>query len=141
MKEHDYARCNGEPGSGCAAASQQAEVLRSIIATLPEGVIVADCDGRFLFFNDTAKSILGIESMGVAPADWSQAYGCYTADGTTPYPADRLPLARALRDSKGDAARALSLAKKARQAYADAPDLYRPKREAIDEWLAKATGQ
>jgi sigma-B regulation protein RsbU (phosphoserine phosphatase) len=35
--------------------------------------------------------------LDVPPDRWSDAYGCFRADGVTPFPAEDLPLARALR--------------------------------------------
>lgn len=72
------------------------EILKSIIENLADGVIVADRDGNFLFFNRAAQSILGLGSTRGSPEKWSEVYGCYRPDGVTPYPPHELPLARAL---------------------------------------------
>ena len=74
----------------------EAEILKSIINTLADGVVVADCEGRFIFFNSTAQSILGIGSIDASADRWSDIYGCYRPDRITPYPSRELPLARAL---------------------------------------------
>jgi PAS domain S-box-containing protein len=72
------------------------KILKSIIYNLSEGVIVADTNGRFLFFNRAAQAILGIGPEDVSLQSWSAIYGCYRPDGVTPYPSHELPLARAL---------------------------------------------
>ena len=76
---------------------QKKETLRAILNSLTDGVIVADQDGKFLFFNPAAERILGIGSRDITPADWTSVYGCYRNDMVTPYPPEQLPLARAIR--------------------------------------------
>jgi len=73
------------------------EILRTILNSLAEGVIVADQGGKFIFFNPAAIKILGMGSQNVMSAEWALVYGCYYLDKTTPYPSDQLPLARAIR--------------------------------------------
>ena len=73
------------------------ETLQSILNSLTEGVVVADKDGRFLFFNPVAEKILGIGLKNVTSAEWSSVYGCYYSDKVTPYPSENLPLAQALK--------------------------------------------
>ena len=73
------------------------EILHSILDSLSEGVIVADSSGRFLYFNHSAKTILGIGSRDVGIEHWSSLYGCYFPDAVTPYPSSELPLAKAIR--------------------------------------------
>ncbi len=79
------------------AFHNEKETLRAILNSLAEGVIVADTDGKFLFFNPVAEKILGIGSKNVTPAEWTSVYGCYYPDKITPYPSELLPLARAIR--------------------------------------------
>jgi len=75
----------------------EAEVLRAVLENLTDGLVVADPQGRFVFFNPEAERILGIGATSAGPAEWSSAYGCYLPDRVTPFPPERLPLARALR--------------------------------------------
>jgi len=81
-----------------SSLSSLAEIktLKSIIHNLSEGVIVADRRGRFLYFNRMAESILGIGAVDVVPGEWQSVYGCFRPDGVTPFPAQELPLTRAL---------------------------------------------
>jgi len=71
--------------------------LQDLLECVPEGVIAADCEGRFVLFNTSAQRILGLGSQDVPSSGWTEAYGCFLEDATTPYPADQLPLNRALK--------------------------------------------
>jgi len=72
-------------------------LLRHIIDSLAEGVIVADLEGKFLLFNPAAERILSLGLMDVSLAKWSSTYGCFRPDMLSPFPSDELPLARSLR--------------------------------------------
>ena len=61
------------------------------------GVVVCDRDGHLVFFSPEAERILGIGATHIDSAEWSATYGCYRPDMVTPYPAEELPLARAMR--------------------------------------------
>jgi len=79
------------------AVIKESETLQSILNSLGEGVIVADKDGSFLYFNPIAENILGIGSKNVDQDEWASIYGTYYLDQVTPYPSDQLPLARAIK--------------------------------------------
>jgi sigma-B regulation protein RsbU (phosphoserine phosphatase) len=72
-------------------------LLESVIRDLPDGLMVSDRNGQILCFNAAAQRILGLETLRVGPDDRTRLYGCYLRDTVTPFPSDRLPLARALR--------------------------------------------
>lgn len=76
---------------------KESETLQSILNSLGEGVIVADKDGSFLYFNPVAENILGIGKKNVDQEEWASIYGTYYLDQLTPYPSDQLPLARAIK--------------------------------------------
>jgi PAS domain S-box-containing protein len=78
------------------ALRRQSMLYESAVRSLSEGVVVANRDGRFLLFNSAAKEILGVGLKDVGMPEWSSSYGCYYPDGVTPFPPERLPLARAL---------------------------------------------
>jgi sigma-B regulation protein RsbU (phosphoserine phosphatase) len=73
------------------------DTLGSILNSVPVGVIVADMDGRFVFFNREAERILGTGVRNISPAEWAKEYGCYLPDRVTPYPADQSPLSRTIK--------------------------------------------
>jgi len=79
---------------------KEKETLQSILNSLDEGVIIANKNGKFLFFNPVAKKILGIGLKNVKAEEWSKTYGCYYPDKVNPYPSEELPLARALRNEE-----------------------------------------
>ena len=72
-------------------------LLRDIIDSLADGVVVANREGKFLLFNPAAERILSLGLMDVPLAEWSSVYGCYRPDMLSPFPSDELPLARSLR--------------------------------------------
>lgn len=78
-------------------SKENLDILGSVLNSVPVGVIVSDLEGRFLFFNNEAEKILGIGAQNISPAEWAKVYGCYLPDTVTPFPADQLPLSRALR--------------------------------------------
>jgi len=76
---------------------RETNTLRTILNCLAEGVIVADQDGKFVYFNPAAEQILGIGSRDILLDEWTTTYGCYRMDKVTPYPPEELPLARSIR--------------------------------------------
>jgi len=78
------------------------DILQSIIDTLKDGIIVANKSGDFLLFNPAAKRIAGITTSKATLEDWTSNYGIYLADTITPFPPERLPLARAVKGLKTD---------------------------------------
>src|SRR4029077_14254506 len=81
---------------------RQKELLQLILASIADGVVVADSNGKFLLFNAAAEQILGIGATEAAPDKWSEQYGVYLSDTVTRYPPDQLPLARAIRGESID---------------------------------------
>jgi len=79
------------------AVLQQTRILQSVLDSVGDGIVVCDEQARFLLFNPAAGEILGIGLTDAAQADWSARYGLYLPDQSTPFPADALPLSRALR--------------------------------------------
>jgi PAS domain S-box-containing protein len=73
------------------------KILQSVLDSLGEGVIVADMEGRFLYFNPVAERILGIGLKDIPLSGWSLTYGTFYPDRITPYPSEQLPLARAIK--------------------------------------------
>jgi sigma-B regulation protein RsbU (phosphoserine phosphatase) len=78
-------------------ASRPTALLREILDSIADGVVVADARGRLALFNPAAERMLGVGQMDVPQQEWTTVYGCFRPDRTTPYPAAELPLARALR--------------------------------------------
>jgi len=84
------------------ALQDQVQTLQSILDNLRNGVVVADANGETLLVNPAALQLLGVTATdGRLEKGWERNT-LYWPDGTTPYPADRLPLAAALRGEAVD---------------------------------------
>jgi len=72
------------------------QLVRSVLDTMEESVIVSDLDGNTVLFNRTSEQIL--QRASAAPGQRSPIidHGMFEADGATPLPVERSPLARAL---------------------------------------------
>lgn len=74
------------------------ELMGSVIQSVPDGVVVADTDGRFLAVNEAARRIVGgSRNRAVSRHEWSDVYGLYVPGTDRLYPSEELPLARAIR--------------------------------------------
>jgi sigma-B regulation protein RsbU (phosphoserine phosphatase) len=71
--------------------------LRTIFYSLSDGVVIADSEGRPMLLNPSAERMLGVSGKNLDPTKWTTVCGCYLPDKITPYPPDRMPLARAAR--------------------------------------------
>lgn len=76
---------------------KQTGILTSVLNSIADGVVVADQQGKFLVWNPAAGRIIGLGPVEKPPEGWTEAYGLFKADRTTPYPPDDLPLRRAIR--------------------------------------------
>jgi PAS domain S-box-containing protein len=85
------------------ALSHQTRILQSILDSMADAVIVVDAEGKLLLFNPAAEQIHGISSTDAAPDEAMGHYGLYLPDMVTPYPGNKLPLARVLRGEVADA--------------------------------------
>ncbi len=86
------------------ALRNQTQILESVLTSMGDGVIVADCAGSFLVFNPAAQQILQMGRTETQPEQWTEAYGLYLPDTFTPCPVDELPLVRAIRGEPTDSA-------------------------------------
>ncbi len=77
---------------------EQRRRLQDSLNVLPEGLAIAGLDGRFLLANAAATALLGVDlTRQSIPLMGDREFGLKRLDGTA-YPADDVPLARALRD-------------------------------------------
>jgi PAS domain S-box-containing protein len=81
---------------------QQTGILRSILNSIGDGVVVADERGKLLLVNPAGEQMLGQAGTDVAPSEWMRGVGFYHADQATPYPLAELPLLRAVRGEACD---------------------------------------
>jgi PAS domain S-box-containing protein len=84
------------------AYRDQSRILRSILDSMADGVIVADEQGKLLLFNPAAERIVGLGGIDAPPEERREQYGLYLPDTTTPYPTAELPLSRAIRGEEVD---------------------------------------
>lgn len=87
---------NAQAQSEAGARSAEAR-LRAILEQMPLGVVVIDPSGAPQFANKAAKAILGRDmGPGMNLADHPQIYQVYRAGTNEIFPADELPISRAL---------------------------------------------
>jgi len=88
----------GELARSEAALRDQTSVLRSVLASMSEGVVVADSEGRLPVMNPAARRLLDLPP-GDAGRDefWKQTSALYPIGGREPFHPDDLPLQRARR--------------------------------------------
>ena len=79
------------------ALESQTLMLQSVLDSMQEGLVAADEQGKFIIWNPAATRILGRSATNLPSSDWTSHYGVYMEDMVTPFPADQLPLVRAIR--------------------------------------------
>lgn len=84
------------------ALAYQTAVLRSVVDSAAEGIVVVDERGKFELFSASAKSILGMDPLAEPYTEWRNTYETLLADGMTPCPPEDRPLSRAMRGESAD---------------------------------------
>ena len=77
-------------------------LARNLVSSIEVPALLADADGRFVFYNDAAADLMGapFEEIGVLePDQWSAKYGPIDEDGEV-VSQDELPLAIAVREAR-----------------------------------------
>jgi PAS domain S-box-containing protein len=85
------------------ALETQTLMLQSVLDSMAEGLVAADEQGKFIIWNPAAVKILGLEAANLPSPQWTAHYGLYLEDMVTPFPADQLPLVRAIRGESSSA--------------------------------------
>ncbi len=80
-----------------AELHERVQVLDAIIRSMGDGVVVADANATFTLFNPSAERILGIGMTDRPLDEWTEVYGIFYPDRSTPVPTEELPLVRAVR--------------------------------------------
>ena len=80
----------------------QVQLTNTIFNSISDGVIAADASGTFTIFNPSAERILGIGPIDKPIDKRSEHYGLFFPDKETLFPANELPLARALKGQASD---------------------------------------
>lgn len=82
--------------SSQAKLLRQTTILRSVLDSMADGVVVADAAGRPIVTNPSARRMLG-DTVGADDVrDWPQRLGLFRPDRLTEYPCSELPLVKAL---------------------------------------------
>ncbi len=76
---------------------RHARLVENILESLSDGVIVADTGGTILTANRAATAISGRGAKNTSPSVWSEKFGFFLPGTETLFPADQLPLTRAIR--------------------------------------------
>lgn len=78
------------------------ERLGSILEALPFGLFILDASGSPVYANEHSTRLLGLGPvMGLKPEELAKAYSAYVAGTNEPYPAEEMPIVRALRGERG----------------------------------------
>ncbi len=74
----------------------QKSLLELILNNMSEGVIAVNENFEFIIRNKEGKKIIGLGASNKNTHQWSEYYGYYYPDQTTPYPSEELPLIKAV---------------------------------------------
>lgn len=85
-----------------AELARQHALQQLILENIADGVVVADCDGRFLLWNRKAEQIVGSGPNEVPSDHWSPHFGVFRDEACEPLPTSELPLVRAMRGESSD---------------------------------------
>ncbi|WP_165067762.1 ATP-binding protein [Paludisphaera rhizosphaerae] len=85
-----------------AAFREQAQILRSVLDCMGEGVIVSDGDFELMVMNPAARRILDLPADAGTEVVWATASRVYPIGAREPYRVDDLPLRRAIRGEPVD---------------------------------------
>lgn len=84
------------------ALRQQTKLLQSILGSMGEGVMVTDENGKMVLLNPAAEAMIGPQAMDIPQSERAERFGIFWPGTNAPYPANELPLARALRGQSVD---------------------------------------
>ena len=80
----------------------QTRLMETIFNSISDGVVAADENGDFTVFNTSAERLAGIGSTDRDPDQWADHYGIFFPDRETTFPAEELPLVRAIAGEPSD---------------------------------------
>ena len=101
--EHLEGHDAGDPsGLNPLDAESALVMLKSILDSMGDGVIVTDETGKMLLANKAVASIIGYGSSKLSLNERVRKFGNFLPDRKTPYPVEDLPIARAMRGESTD---------------------------------------
>ena len=78
------------------AVREQTNLMQVILDSVGDGLILANCEGGFVLFNQAAERLFGRLSNERSHQEWSKTYGLFLPDQQTLFPNHQLPLYRAM---------------------------------------------
>ena len=84
-----------------AEQKDQALLMETILSSISDGVLVANAEGKFTFFNPSAEQITG-SILDLKSEQWAGNYGVFYSDQKTRMPTAQLPLVCAVRGEETD---------------------------------------
>ena len=84
-----------------AQQQDQALLMETIFSSISDGVLVANAEGKFTFFNPSAEQIAG-GMLDLKSEQWAGNNGVFYSDKRTRMPEAQLPLVRAVRGEATD---------------------------------------
>ncbi len=77
-------------------------LMDAIFNSMSDGIVVTNIDGKYVMFNETAKEMGGYSLHNVHTRYAPETLGLFQSDSHELFPANELPLARALRGEHSD---------------------------------------
>lgn len=77
--------------------ARQAEMLNAVLENIKDGVVACDAEGSLTLFNQSGRSIHGIDQTCPLGGDYVELTNLFEADGITPLSDDRNPLFEAMK--------------------------------------------
>ena len=74
--------------------------IHGLLESVADGVITCDADGRLTLLNHAARKWFGEDLTGISLHEWANHHDRYHDDGSTPLPAEKIPLVRAFKGEK-----------------------------------------
>ncbi len=75
---------------------REQEFLKTLLASLSEGIVACDAEGVLTLFNDASREFHHLPDEPIPANQWAQHYDLYLPDGQTPMRQEDIPLFRAL---------------------------------------------
>ena len=72
------------------------DMMRTVFASMSDGVVVANERGEFRLFNPAAEKIIGVGMLDIPPEEWTERYGLFHPETETHIAVEDLPLTRAI---------------------------------------------
>ncbi len=79
-----------------AALSEKTALLDLVLHNMSEGIVVADAQGKMVYYNEGAQRISGIGMSAQKSDKWTEEYGVFNEDQETPCPKEEIPLVKAI---------------------------------------------